>query len=473
MIELRSDQREVAKRLVEMLKSSQWVALQAPTGWGKTLVGLAVIEELNARALWLTPRLSIGVHVFHHCGALGLKCLATAGRERLCTFGYSNIDFMRGVCHRCSLNRPITLEEVSGINDSMDFGRVREVAEVLQLCPYKLQTLLERYRDYNVIISHYNRARKLVNTLRPRLIIADEVHNTILPSVHRVNARELRLLLEKLGFEEGESTHLIRNPESLRILLRELVDTLILEAVDDGDLKTIIEELLSMLDSPIWYYDADEDAVVGLEVPELPRTDAKTKMLLMSATLPPSLAGDPNVITVRRGWAVPVRIDSRYVLTYENVRKRREEIGRYVAERYLRPSTVVFTTTAREDLLLLNNKDGIIWEDELEGRTPCDFKNETVVLRAYGRYAEGINLDCFDNLVLLGLPALQPTAMHRLEARGINPRDLIITKLVQIIGRVTRSPTPPDKMPNIYLVDKRFRMYIDDLRNYEIQAIND
>ena len=473
MIELRSDQREVAKRLVEMLKTHPVVGLQAPTGWGKTLVGLAVIEELNARALWLTPRLSIGVHVFHHCGALGLKCLATAGRERLCTFGYSNIDFMRGVCHRCSLNRPITLEEVSGINDSMDFGRVREVAEVLQLCPYKLQTLLERYRDYNVIISHYNRARKLVNTLRPRLIIADEVHNTILPSVHRVNARELRLLLEKLGFEEGESTHLIRNPESLRILLRELVDTLILEAVDDGDLKTIIEELLSMLDSPIWYYDADEDAVVGLEVPELPRTDAKTKMLLMSATLPPSLAGDPNVITVRRGWAVPVRIDSRYVLTYENVRKRREEIGRYVAERYLRPSTVVFTTTAREDLLLLNNKDGIIWEDELEGRTPCDFKNETVVLRAYGRYAEGINLDCFDNLVLLGLPALQPTAMHRLEARGIKPRDLIITKLVQIIGRVIRSPTPPDKMPNIYLVDKRFRMYIDDLRNYEIQAIND
>jgi hypothetical protein len=336
-----------------------------------------------------------------------------------------------------------------------------------------LQTLLERYRDYNVIISHYNRARKLVNTLRPRLIIADEVHNTILPSVHRVNARELRLLLEKLGFEEGESTHLIRNPESLRILLRELVDTLILEAVDDGDLKTIIEELLSMLDSPIWYYDADEDAVVGLEVPELPRTDAKTKMLLMSATLPPSLAGDPNVITVRRGWAVPVRIDSRYVLTYENVRKRREEIGRYVAERYLRPSTVVFTTTAREDLLLLNNKDGIIWEDELEGRTPCDFKNETVVLRAYGRYAEGINLDCFDNLVLLGLPALQPTAMHRLEMRGVKPRDLIVVKIAQIIGRVIRSPTPPDKMPNIYLVDKRFRMYIDDLRNYEIQAIND
>jgi hypothetical protein len=470
MIELRSDQREVAKRLVEVLKTHPVVGLQAPTGWGKTLVGLAVIEELNARALWLTPRLSIGVHVFHHCGALGLKCLATAGRERLCTFGYSNIDFMRGVCHRCSLNRPITLEEVSGVDDSMDFGRVREVAEVLQLCPYKLQALLERYRDYNVIISHYNRARKLVNTLRPRLIIADEVHNVALPVIHRVSTKELRFLLEKLGFEEDEALGLVRSPETLRALLQEMVDSLIYVIDEDGEARPIVEELVEMLGSSIWYYDESEDAVVGLEVPELPRTDAK--MLLMSATLPPSLAGDPNVIIVRRGWAVPVRIDSRYVLTYENVRKRREEIGRYVAERYLRPSTVVFTTTAREDLLLLNNKDGIIWEDELEGRTPCDFKNETVVLRAYGRYAEGINLDCFDNLVLLGLPALQPTAMHRLEARGINPRDLIITKLVQIIGRVIRSPTPPDRMPNIYLVDKRFHQFESELKNYEIEIIN-
>jgi hypothetical protein len=473
MIELRSDQREVAKRLVEVLKTHPVVGLQAPTGWGKTIVALEVIKELSVKALWLTPRLSIGVHVFHHCGALGLRCLATAGREKMCSFGYSSLDFARGVCHRCGLNQSrVSIGELDRlILGSLDFGKVKEAAEQLRICPYKLQTLIEGMGDYDVVIAHYNRARKLVNALRPRLIIADEVHNVALPIIHRVNTKELRFLLEKLGFEEDEALGLVRSPETLRALLQEMVDSLIYVIDEDGEARPIVEELVEMLGSSIWYYDESEDAVVGLEVPELPRTDAK--MLLMSATLPPSLASDPNVITVRRGWAVPVRIDSKYVLTYENVRKRREEIGRYVAERYLRPSTVVFTTTAREDLLLLNNKDGIIWEDELEGRTPCDFKNETVVLRAYGRYAEGINLDCFGNLVLLGLPALQPTAMHRLEARGIKPRDLIITKLVQIIGRVTRSPTPPDKMPNIYLVDKRFRMYIDDLRNYEIQAIND
>jgi hypothetical protein len=150
--------------------------------------------------------------------------------------------------------------------------------------------------------------------------------------------------------------------------------------------------------------------------------------------------------------------------------RKREEIGKYVSEKYLRPSTVIFTTAARE--LLLNNKDGVIYEDELEG-SPCDFKSETVVLRAYGRYAEGVNLDCFDNLVLLGLPALQPTTMHRLEMRGVKPRDLIVVKIAQIIGRVIRSPTPPDRIPNIYLVDKRFHQFESELKNYEIEVIND
>jgi Rad3-related DNA helicase len=56
--------------------------------------------------------------------------------------------------------------------------------------------------------------------------------------------------------------------------------------------------------------------------------------------------------------------------------------------------------------------------------------------------------------------------------RGVKPRDLIVVKIAQIIGRVIRSPTPPDRMPNIYLVDKRFRMYMDDLKNYEIEIIN-
>jgi superfamily II DNA or RNA helicase len=97
MIELRPDQKDVAKKLVEMLKTHPVVGLQAPTGWGKTIAALEVIKELGVRALWLVPRLSIGLHVFNHALKLGLRTLATAGRERLCSRNYSMLDFVRGV----------------------------------------------------------------------------------------------------------------------------------------------------------------------------------------------------------------------------------------------------------------------------------------------------------------------------------------------------------------------------------------
>jgi hypothetical protein len=283
--------------------------------------------------------------------------------------------------------------------------------------------------------------------------------------MHKVDTRAMEVLLGKLGFEEDEIGQIIKSPETLKMVLNEMIDALVTIAFEDNDLRPIIEEVVQMLSSQIWYFDADDETITALELPL--NLSTNVPIVYMSATLPPSLGS--NVITIKRGWTIPVQVDSKYVLSYENIMRKREEIGKYVSEKYLRPSTVIFTTAARE--LLLNNKDGVIYEDELEG-SPCDFKSETVVLRAYGRYAEGINLDCFDNLVLLGLPALQPTAMHRLEMRGVKPRDLIVVKIAQIIGRVIRSPTPPDKMPNIYLVDKRFRMYMDDLKNYEIEIIN-
>jgi hypothetical protein len=467
-LRLREDQREIVERVINTLRDNNFAALQAPTGYGKTVIGLFTAMMLGAKpSLCLEPRLSISLHVHKHAVDMGLRVLTTAGREKLCSFGYSLLDFARGVCHRCSLNRAISLGELNGLDGSMDFGKIKEAAEQLGVCPYRLQGLLEGQGRYDVVIAHYNRARKLVNALRPRLIIADEVHNTILPSVHRVNARELRLLLEKLGFEEGESTHLIRNPESLRILLRELVDTLILEAVGDGDLKTIIEELLSMLDSPIWYYDADEDAVVGLEVPELPRTNAK--MLLMSATLPPSLLNNPSTIIVRRGWRIPVRIDSRFSMSLENVKKRKDEIKKYISDKYLTPSTVVFTTISREALI----DDGVVWEDELEGKSPCDYRDKTVILRTFGRFAEGVNLDCFSRLVMLGYPLLQPNTMSRLKTRGIDEKDFTTMVTVQRTGRITRTAIKPEKLPEIILVDKRFKLIESELMNYEIEVIND
>jgi hypothetical protein len=464
-IELREDQRSVAKKIIDALRGSGFAALQAPTGWGKTVVGLFVVRELNAKpALWLEPRLATELHVYQHAVDMGLKVIATAGREKLCLHGYSNIDFVRGVCHSCKYNRLVTLDELGdfGVFAYMDFGRVREVGEQMSICPYKLQSFLERFYGYDLVIAHFGRANKLVRAVMPKLIIVDEAHNTVLPVVHRVDARALRLLLERLGFEEGEAIRLIRSPESLRAILRELIDTLIYAVNEDGDLRPIIEELLTMMGAQVWFFDESEESLVGLEIPNI---GAKAPMLFMSATLPPSLL--QNAIVVRRGWSIPVRVDDKYALTMENIERRRGEIAEHI-EKYLQPGTVVYTTLSRESLL----GDEVVWEDELDGKSPCDFKNEIVVLKSFGRFVEGVDLDCFQRLVILGLPLLPPNVMARLRSRGVSEKDFVVMKTVQLIGRVIRTADKPEKMPEIILVDKRFRLIESELMNYEIEVIN-
>jgi hypothetical protein len=464
-LRLRDDQEDVVVKIVDALRRSGYAALQAPTGWGKTVVGLFAARELNAKpALWLEPRLATELHVFQHAIDMGLRALATAGREKLCLNNYTTIDFMRGVCHSCRFNRLVSLGELGdfGAFAYMDFGRVREVGEQMDICPYRLQSFLERFYGYDIIIAHFGRASKLVKSVKPRFIVVDEAHNTALPVIHRVDARALRLLLvDKLGFEEGEFDGLIRSPESLRVVLRELVDTLIYAVNEDNDVRPIVEELLAMLNAQIWFYDEVEESLVGLEVLSM---GANVPTLFMSATLPPSLL--QNAIIVRRGWSIPVRIDSKYSLSLENVNVRRDEITRHVSK-YLTSGTVIFTTLSREALL----SDEVVWEDELGSKTPCDYRDKVVVLKSFGRFNEGVDLDCFQRLVILGLPLLPPNVMQRLRSRGIDERDFVVMKTVQLIGRVIRTAERPSQMPEIVLIDRRFNTIRDELANYEIEII--
>ena len=472
MIELRPDQREVVKRLVNALSSAPWVALQAPTGWGKTIAALAVIKELGARpALWLTPRLAISLHVYANAINMGLRTLATAGKEKLCGLGYTTLDFARGVCRGCPLNKPVRLGDLKQLSGSLDFGldfgKIKELGESLQVCPYSLQAVLERDRRYELIIAHYGRANRLIR-VRPKIIIVDESHNLIIPRVHQIETRVLSMILEKIGFSEPEISNLIQSPEALKAVLTEMLDTMILIAEDDDVLKPAVEELVSMLQAQVWYYVPDENTINALEVVELPR-DINAQTLFMSATLPPQMLNNPNTIIIHRGWSIPVHIDAKFVLSYENIMRRGNEIRKYVAEKYLKPSTVIFTTTTREDLLPIDRGD-IVWEDEI--KAPCDYKEGTVVLKVFGKYNEGINADCFENVVVLGYPLHPPDVMSRLASRGINEEEFVTMVITQILGRSIRTATPPPQMPKIYLVDRRFKAITNRLRQYEIEVVN-
>jgi hypothetical protein len=302
-------------------------------------------------------------------------------------------------------------------------------------------------------------------------VVVDESHNVAIPRMHEVRAGALEVILEKLGFGRDEINAYIRSPETLKVVLGELIDSLvyIVEDVDDA-LRPVVEELLSMvLGAQVWYYNETEGSIVGLELPSIADiTNTHSRVLFMSATLPPSLLSLPNVI-IRRNWSIPVRLDARYAITIETIQRRRDELVRYISDKYLKPNTIVFTTSARE--VLLSDRDEVVWEDEL-GSDPCQYKEGIVALRVFGKYNEGVDIGCFDNVVVLGYPIL-PYAMERLKARGITEEDFTTMVTTQIIGRVTRTAERPMRTPNITLVDKRFKRIADKLRQYEIEVIND
>jgi Rad3-related DNA helicase len=61
--------------------------------------------------------------------------------------------------------------------------------------------------------------------------------------------------------------------------------------------------------------------------------------------------------------------------------------------------------------------------------------------------------------------------MARLRSRGIEEKDFVVMKVVQLIGRVIRTAEKPSQMPEIVLMDRRFNTIRDELANYEIEII--
>ncbi|WP_243676428.1 hypothetical protein [Vulcanisaeta distributa] len=91
------------------------------------------------------------------------------------------------------------------------------------------------------------------------------------------------------------------------------------------------------------------------------------------------------------------------------------------------------------------------------------------MLRFFGKYAEGVRLNCYRRVVLLTLPLLPSNVMRRLEARGgLKAIDLVVMKSVQAIGRLL----PNENEVEVILFDKRFKRYCSDLMNYGIQCID-
>ncbi|GAB6943982.1 hypothetical protein [Vulcanisaeta sp. JCM 14467] len=461
---LRSDQREVAERLLQLLQSNAAVGLMAPTGWGKSYTLAYVAKSIGGRWLWGTSLVSAEYSAAAALRSFNVKYILTAGREKLCLLGLSNIDFrLKNACMQCRYNYVVKDQGIMGrLGDYIDFGMIKEVAMTADSCPYLLQEEATRRMLRNerniVALMHYRRIPKYIRWAD--FIVIDEAHSLTLPRIVRLPRRLIEILLDELGIRGIDC----KNTEAVRVVLSEnLLNILNIAEGGDLDINIDLDAVVDFIDSAITYYDASSDELVGLQMSDLGAINNK-RIIYVSATLPPTILSSIPSVRVPPSTIIKVKIPKDAVdVTLENLQYRHRERIAKLLRRYLdNEPTVIFTTSSKDVVSLIED---VTYEDEI-GVNVCERPPPILVLNFYGKFSEGYRLTCYRRAILLTVPLLPIDVLRRLR---INETDLIVTKTVQVIGRLLPQPEEPD----IIMLDRRFWKYCNTLMNYGIQCVED
>ncbi len=458
MAELRIDQLDVAGKLLALLRERGIAGLQAPTGWGKSFVTSFVIKSLGGKWVWSSSLINALVQASNALREFGVRQFLSTGRERLCLRGFRHSDFViRKPCGFCQFNKPVPKPLVKALIKASDYGDVREIAEQGQLCPYNVQEalikeLVNEFEDL-VVLMNYSRLGKFVRKFNG--VIIDEAHNAVIPKIVSIPRRSVEVLFDRLGVEGVD----VRNAELVKGVLSELLLTI---AIDSEASELInLDDLVAIIESSIAYFDLGSDSLIGVKFEGLEIPSDK-RVLLMSATLPPSILNSIPTVKVEPNQTIKTMVGD-LVMTTENIDRLGSEVTRRINELLSDGlPTVIFTTSSKEVLL-----ENAVYEDEL--RRGGDVCRRNLVLRFFGRFSEGVRLNCYKRVVLLTLPLLPMNVMRRLEARGgLKSIDLVVIKSVQAIGRLL----PSENDIEVILFDKRFKRYCGELMNYGIQCID-
>ncbi|WP_243676448.1 hypothetical protein [Vulcanisaeta distributa] len=404
MAVLRGDQLEVANRLLALLSERGVAGLQAPTGWGKSFVASFVIKSLGGKWVWTSSLINALTQASRALREFGVRYFLSTGRERLCLRGFRHSDFIiRKPCGFCQFNKPVPKPLVKALINAVDYGDVRETAEQSQLCPYSLQEalikeLISEHEDL-VVLMNYSRLGKFARKFNG--VIIDEAHNAVIPRIVSIPRRSIEVLFNRLGVEGVDA----KNAELVKGVLSELLLTIAM----DGETNELIslDDLVAIIESSIAYFDLDSDSLIGVKFEGLELPSDK-RVLLMSATLPPSILSSMLVVKVEPNRVIRAVVGD-LVMTAENLeRLRGGEVTRRINELLSDGlPTVVFTTSSKEVFL-----ENAVYEDELRRDDVC---RRNLVLRFFGKYAEGVRLNCYKRVILLTLPLLPSNVMRRLE----------------------------------------------------------
>ncbi|BFH72679.1 ATP-dependent DNA helicase [Sulfurisphaera javensis] len=247
-MELREWQKQLKDKVIEAVKQGFLVALNSPTGSGKTLFSLLVGLEVKGKILYVVRTHNEYYPVYRDLKKINssLKFSFIVGKPTACPFAIKDVDSEDINCKYCEIKNAIEV-----IIDKSPFEKLNELKRKAieeGFCPY--YSLFETSKDADVITITYPYffIEKYRNTLEIELndyfIIIDEAHN-----IDKVSEIEERMLSD---FTLNMAIRQVKSEEVRKILSRVREELKNLTYPDEKYIKlnkvpSLSEEELSIL----------------------------------------------------------------------------------------------------------------------------------------------------------------------------------------------------------------------------------
>jgi DNA excision repair protein ERCC-2 len=414
--------------------------------------------------------LVLGDRVAEDAALWGLRVFVAAGREKTCPLseekGDAVHDFCRYFRYKCPYARlPPSLPPATSWRELVLKGREEG------WCPYFAQDLVS---DAAIIVQNYFR-----RTRPAKAFIIDEAHNLLIPEEKEIPISRLAEAIAA-SRERGASERLLRHLSSalhyilvkdgdldLRLFLQESdideIRRLHFTALEEGDRR--IKPLMDLVRAAALYVEGER---IYLYKP--PLLHPYRPAVFVSATLPPEASAFLQTdVEIRIPWTTKPK-----AVIAEDVTTRYEEYDGRMAARYKKLLVEVGRRYRRVLVFAASERvarDLRAWVQYEESVPPSDWEG-ILLLRARGRFAEGVNLDA-DAVVIAGAPFLPPSVSSRLARayKSLGHADPLraaidtpmLVATLQCIGRAWRTP---ERAPYVFLADWRYEKYVSTLSDY-------
>ncbi|BDB97207.1 helicase C-terminal domain-containing protein [Saccharolobus caldissimus] len=217
-MKLREWQQQIADIVVKLLKDNFLVALQAPTGSGKTLFALYTSFKVKDKVIFVVRTHNEFFPIYRELATYfkDKKYSFLVGKSSACVYSNGDVDSQDIYCGGCDLFNGVNIEirdpPVSALN------RLKKEGKSLGYCPY--YSLLESIRNSHVILLTY--PYLFIPWLRETLdinweeyvIVVDEAHN--IENISNLEERRLSKRTLELAISQAKSKEAIDIMEKIK-----------------------------------------------------------------------------------------------------------------------------------------------------------------------------------------------------------------------------------------------------------------